>query len=69
MKIFRFILSVGFSLSVILSGCTYSNTFENNFPINREKAIMIAAKNVPSIVIQEATLSAGILDMNWIIYF
>jgi hypothetical protein len=67
MSIIRFISTL--FLIIILVGCTPSKSTNYDFPINHDQAIMIAATNIPPIVIQEAFLSVSIQDTYWIVYY
>lgn len=54
----RFTSAIYVCVLVLISGCFYKPVeLDGNFPISRDKAIMIAAANVPPVVIREATLS------------
>lgn len=57
MNFFKLMSTICFCLLILLTGCTYYKTVKYNYPISRDKAIMIAATNVPPDVIREASLS------------
>ena len=58
LNVLKFMSAICFGMLILLTGCIYKPMeFDGNFPISRDKAIMIAATNVPPIVIREASLS------------
>jgi hypothetical protein len=70
MTVFKLALAVCSGALILLTGCTYKTVeFEYDFPISRDKAIMIAATNVPFSVIREASLSVSPRDEDWVAYF